>query len=75
MAIHPILKSAIAIGATSGTAYGALTQGETLEAHGAPLSQQVTGALGTGAIDGAIGAGAGLVIGGTAMALAKILRK
>ena len=73
--LHPIFKAAVATGAISGTAYGALTQSENLEAQGASTSQQLTGALGTGAIDGLIGGGIGAGVSATGLALAKILRK
>ena len=73
--VHPLIQSAIATGAVVGTAFGFVTEGERLEAEGAPTSQQITGALGTGAMDGLIGAGTGLGVSGTGLALAKILGK
>ena len=75
MEIHPILKSAIAIGTATGAGYGFMTQGENLETQGAPTSQQIFESLATGTKDGFTGAGVGLATGGTALALAKILRK
>ena len=75
MQIHPILKSALAVGGLSGTAYGFMTQGENLEAQGATVSQQAIGSLGTGLKDGLIGATATGTVAGTGLALAKILGK
>jgi len=75
MKLHPIFKAALATGAVSGTAYGALTESENLEAQGLPVSQQLAGGLGTGAVDGLIGATVGAGVSGTSLALAKIMRK
>lgn len=75
MKLHPIFKAALATGAISGTAYGALTESENLEAQGLPVSQQLAGGLGAGVKDGLIGMGIGAGVSGTGLALAKIMRK
>lgn len=73
--ITSYFKAALTTGAISGTAYGALTESENLEAQGLPVSQQLAGGLGVGVKDGLIGMGIGAGVSGTGLALAKIMRK
>lgn len=75
MNVNPGIIAAGIAGGGIGTAVGFMTKGEELENAGASEFQQLTGSTVGGLQKGAIGAGIGVGVSGTAIALKKILGK
>lgn len=78
MAIHPIIQNALDVGKVTG-GFGAtgsfMVKGQQLEEQGASTSGQISGGLKYGVKNGIIAGGVGVGVSGTAMALAKILKR
>lgn len=73
--IPPSVIAAGIAGSGIGAAAGIMKKGEALENRGASDLQQITGSLGAGVTHGLAGAGIGVGISGTTVALKKILGK
>ena len=73
--IPPSIIAAGIAGSGIGTATGIMTKGEALENRGASDLQQLTGSMGAGISNGLVGAGIGIGVSGTVVALRKILGK
>jgi hypothetical protein len=73
--IPPAMIAAGIAGAGFGAAAGFMTKGEELENMGASGFKQVTGSAVGGITHGVAGAGIGVGVAGTTMALKKILGK
>lgn len=73
--IPPAIIAAGIAGGSIGTAAGFMTRGEALENVGASGWQQLGGATVSGITHGVAGAGIGVGVAGTAMAIKKILGK
>jgi hypothetical protein len=75
MNIPPSVIAAGIAGAGIGTTSGIMIKGEQLEKSGVSDFQGVTGTIGGGIVSGIKGAGMGVGISGTAVALKRILGK
>lgn len=73
--LPPSMVAAGIAGASAGGALGFMTKGEELENQGATFGQQLGGSLSGGLRSGIGGAGIGLGVSGTAVALKSILKK
>lgn len=73
--ISPLLVASTIAGGGFGVATGFLTADQREEEQGAAVSQQLKSSLGTGVRDGVIGAGIGMGVSGTALALHSIFKK
>ena len=75
MSNHPGVIAATIAGSSIGFATGIMRKGEQLENQGATLGQQFGGSLVGGVTSGLTGAGIGLGVSSTAVALKSILKK
>jgi hypothetical protein len=73
--INPAIIAAGIARAGIGSAVGFMTKGEELERQGAGFGRQLGGSLAGGFKTGLIGTGIGIGVGGTGVALRKILGK
>lgn len=73
--VSPALIAAGIAGGGIGTAVGFMTKGEELENMGASEMKQLTGSTVGGITHGIAGAGIGVGVSGTAIAIKKILGK